>query len=123
MEDAMRVLAAAVVMAVLAGCATTPSARESAALAPSVVAEARAQRRSQQELLAAYWAERRAPRVLMASDFTPVDFTAALSARSLTIGQNFPESSDSEDQSRLNEERLERESAATREAVRAAIRR
>ncbi|MDZ4777583.1 MAG: hypothetical protein SGJ23_12445 [Alphaproteobacteria bacterium] len=119
----MRVLAAAVVMAVLAGCATTPSARESAALAPSVVAEARAQRRSQQELLAAYWAERRAPRVLMASDFTPVDFTAALSARSLTIGQNFPESSDSEDQSRLNEERLERESAATREAVRAAIRR
>lgn len=116
----MRVLAAAMMMAVLAGCATAPPALEREATAPSVVvAEPRATRRSQQELLAAYWAERRAPRILTASDF----FTADFNARSLTVGQNFPESHDSEDQSRLNMERLERESAATREAVRAATRR
>lgn len=113
----MRVPAAAVLMAVLAGCATAPSAPESAA--PSAVAETRAPRPSQQELLAAYWAERRAPRALTASDF----FTADFKAPSPTIGQNFPESADSEDQSLLDTDRLLRESAATREAVRAATRR
>lgn len=115
----MRVLAAAVLMAVLAGCATAPSAPESAAPAPSAVAETRAPRPNQQELLAAYWAERRAPRALTASDF----FTADFKAPSPTIGQNFPESADSEDQSLLDTDRLLRESAATREAVRAATRR
>jgi hypothetical protein len=64
-------------MAVLAGCATAPSAPESAAPAPSVRGGDPARRvRSQQELLAAYWAERRAPRVLTASDFFTADFNA-----------------------------------------------
>lgn len=120
----MRVLAVAAVMAVLAGCATAPSAPQRVASArAAVVAVTPAPRRSQQELLAAYWAERRAPRRLTSADFTPPDFTAAFTARSPGILQNFPASHDSEDQSQLDTLRLERESAATREAVRAAMRR
>lgn len=123
----MRGLATVGFAFVLAGCAALPFETTRFVAAPAALAveapvespAARATRRSQQELLAAYWAERRPPRVLTASDF----FTADFNARSLTIGQNFPESHISEDQSRLDTLRLERESAATREAVRAATRR
>jgi hypothetical protein len=119
----MRALAAVGMALVLGGCAALPFETARSVATPAAVAvetsAEHAPRRSQQELLAAYWAERRAPRVLTASDF----FTADFKAPSPTIGQNFPESSESEDQSLLHTDRLLRESAATREAVRAATRR
>jgi hypothetical protein len=121
MEGLMRVLAIAGLMLALSGCATSgyvvAEANPAQVEAP-VIAQpsARAPRRSQQELLAAYWAERRAPRPLLVSDFV-----ADFSARRPTIQQNFPESEDSEDQWLLDAERLDRESAATRAAVQAAL--
>ena len=57
----MRILAVAGLMVALSGCAALPSGAQGAATAPALVqATPHKPRPSQQELLAAYWAERRA---------------------------------------------------------------
>lgn len=58
----MRVLAAVGLMVALSGCAALPPVRESAAAPAPVQVSPHAPRRSQQELLAAYWTERRMTR-------------------------------------------------------------
>lgn len=115
----MRVLAAVGLMVVLSGCAALPSGRENAAVAAPVFAEATPQatprkpRASQQELLAAYWAERRASRPVF------VTFDPGPSA----VPQDFSSTADADEAWRDYLRRSARESLATRDAVNAALRR
>lgn len=107
----MRRLALAGLMALLSACAASPFETRQASV---TLAEpsARAPRASREERLAAYWAERRK------TASAPSAFAVSFDWRT----QNFPKSVDSEDQADLDNLRLARESAAHREAVRAALR-